>query len=166
MNELATTIAYISTSWIILATSCATIPLVCTANCHMYICTYTHTSWAHVTFHAHTLFCFFLLFTTLLEKTALRNIHAMDQSHEELYHFGNLRNANSEAEHQSWHTEMFTLHGMMYRVNMCRWYMIFDSWDTGTLWPQHGNGKQGKSHLHHTNNDILLLRVLLSRCQK
>lgn len=50
---------------------------------------------------AHFVFFFFLLFTTLLEKTALRNIHAMDQSHEELYHFGNLRNANSEAEHQS-----------------------------------------------------------------
>lgn len=67
----------------------------------MYICTYTHTSWAHVTFHAHTLLFFFVIYNITGKKTALCNIHAMDQSHEELYHFGNLRNANSEAEHQS-----------------------------------------------------------------
>lgn len=56
----------------------------------------------------------FLLFTTLLEKTALRNIHSMDQSHEELYHFGNLRNANSEAEH----------HELTYRNVYVTWHDV------------------------------------------
>lgn len=87
----------------------------------MYMHTYnidTHTTCAHV--HElpfmHVIVFFFVIYI-IVEHCSVQQTRNGSISQSFCYHFGNLRNAKSEAEHvKSQHTAIFTLHGAMFHT--------------------------------------------------
>lgn len=85
----------------------------------MYMYTYnidTHTTCARVTFHACNWVFFFVIYI-IVEHCSVQQMRNGSISQSFCYHFGNLRNAKSEAEHvKGQHTAIFTLHGVTFHT--------------------------------------------------